>query len=48
MLVVHIDIIGIHMDIKNDIKMKRAHGEILQWNVIQEVRLDYLMVFSDP
>lgn len=38
----------VHMDIENDIKMKRMHGEMLQWNVMQEVRLDDQMVFSDP
>lgn len=38
----------VHMDIKNDIKMKRMHGEILWWNVIQDIRLDDQMVFSDP
>lgn len=30
MLVVRMDIITIHMDIKNDIKMKRTHGE-MRW-----------------
>lgn len=38
----------IHMDIKNYTKMKGMHGEMLQWNVMQEVRLDDQVVFPDP
>lgn len=40
--------LAVHMDIKNDIKMQRMHGEMPRWNVIQEVGLEDQMVFSGP